>query len=124
MVKKEIINALFYELHKAIKESADNTIENINNPELAYPPGIELTESEKNALRNLNLTEETKSALSKLMVDACSYPCFHLFTLLDGVADPKSEDIGEWYGLSFCNRKDNEEMLHDEFYASYHNVKN
>ena len=123
MVKKKIINALFQELHKAIKESANNTINNLTNPDLSYPPGIELTESEKNELKNLNLSQDAKSALEKLMTDACSYPCFHLFSLLDGVTDPEAEDIDEWNGLSFCKRKDDEEMLHDEFYESYKTVE-
>ncbi len=124
MMNSTIKKALFYELHKAIEESASDVVDNMQNCNLTYPPGIEFTEAESKALASLKLSDEAKSGLKKLLKDACSYPSFHFFSLLDGVTDPESEAVEEWYGLSFTEKNENDEMTHDEFYESYWEYEN
>ena len=97
MIDPKMIKALFYETHKAIKESSADVVNNLAEVEVAYPPGSELTVSEIAALKTLELSPDAKSGLQKLISDACSYPSFHLFSLMDGVADPESDDLGDWY---------------------------
>ena len=119
MIDKSTIKALLIEMHKTIDETSNTVLRNITEPELTYPPGLELTISEKNTLKNINLTDDEKVALKKIITDACSFPLFHLFSLLDGVTDPKG--IGDWRGLTMGDKNElDDEMLHDEFYESYH----
>jgi len=115
--------ALFSELHRAIDESAFCAVKNITTPDLVYPPGVELTSDEAQAMAELELSDAAKSALGKIIKDACAYPSFHLFSFADGVTDPISDEIDEWYGLSFIERTadsdDPDAMLHDQFFESY-----
>jgi len=123
-MSKPILKALLYEMHIAIDESSTHTVDNIKSFDLTYPPGAELTDEESKALASLELSEHAKSGLKKLIKDACAYPPFHLFSLLDGVADPESEELDDWYGLSFTEKnEDDDEMLHDEFYESFWDYK-
>lgn len=111
-------------MHKAIDESSTHTVDNINSCDLTYPPGTELSDEESKALANLELSEHAKSGLKKLIKDACAYPPFHLFSLLDGVADLESEELDDWYGLPFTEKNvDDDEMLDDEFYESFCNYE-
>ena len=71
-------------------------------------------------LKNLSLSTDAKSGLKKIISDACSSPLFHLFSLMDGVADPENEDIGEWYGIDFSEKDENTDTtLHDDFFETY-----
>ena len=120
---KNIKSALLFEMHKAINESSNSATNDIENLDLTYPPGIDFTSSELLALKNMDLSGDAKSALKKIITDACSYPLFQLFSLLDGVADPN--DINEWCGLTLTNKNEqDEEMLHDDFYESFHDYQN
>ncbi len=59
--------------------------------------------------------------MRKIFLDAVSYPVFHLFSLIDGVADPQDYDEF-WPGVKFSLRSENDSdasNLHDEFYATY-----
>ena len=119
--------ALFHEMHRSIEEAASSVFKVIDDSDLSYPPGTNLTVSEQKAIKDLNLSSEAKSTFRKIIMDACAYPCFHLLCLFDGVADPESEEIDEWFGLSLNEVKiedesiENEEslMLHDEPGESY-----
>lgn len=115
-------NALFYEMHKAMEESsmdAVDTLGRLASSDLNYPPGVELTASELAALKGLTLSVDARSALKKVIKDACAYPLFNLFCLLDSVSDP--EDIDPWRGLSLCEKQDeDDEFMHDEFGGSFH----
>jgi hypothetical protein len=46
MINKDIRNALFKELHKAIEESSES-VAKLNASDLYYPSGVELTPGEK-----------------------------------------------------------------------------
>jgi len=119
MIKKELRDALFIEIHKAIEESAESVAQ-LQTSHLSYPPGVELTPEETAALQTLNLSAVARSALRRLAANACSYPLFQFFCLLDGVADPESEPDDVWLGATLAEKPDEDEpMLHDEFYESY-----
>lgn len=118
MIEKRIRDALFKDIHKAINESAESVAR--LDLELSYPPGIELTPEEVEALASLALSDAAKSGLRKLAADACAYPLLHFFMLIDAVADPDT-DLGEvWLGATIDNKPEGyEPMLHDELYESY-----
>ncbi|OVE80938.1 hypothetical protein BVY04_04535 [bacterium M21] len=122
MINKDILNALFAEIHKAIDEASDMVTE--LNTDLSYPPGIELTSEEKEALSSLQLSEHAKSGLKKLVADASAYPSFHFFSLLDAVTDPDVELEDVWLGASIepitgDETEDEDLMLHDQFHETY-----
>ena len=120
MIEKQIRDALFLEIHKAIEESAQSVVSQLQSSGLSYPPGAELTPDEMAALSSLTLSEAAKSGLRKVVADACAYPLFHFFTLLDGVADPETDLGGVWLGASIAEKPEEDEpMLHDELYESY-----
>jgi hypothetical protein len=122
LIPPPIRQALFGELHRSIEEAASDCVARAVTAEessLGYPPGAELTDAERAALRTLALSPDARSALEKLVADACSWPVFHLFSLMDGVADPQA-DVGEWLGVTLeSKQEDDDEMLHDEFLESY-----
>lgn len=119
MIEKRIRDALFKEIHKTINESAES-VARIDSSGLSYPPGIELTTEEVEALASLGLSDAAKTGLRKLAADACAYPLFHFFSLLDAVADPDT-DLGDvWLGATIGKKPEGDEpMLHDELYESY-----
>lgn len=122
MSERKIENLVFNELHRAIHESAESVL-NFDSSTVSYPPGVEFSDEEKEALSKLELSAATKSALRKLLIDACSYPSFHLFSLLDGVTEPVDFDGEAWLGGKLVQSSDEEEedtcMLHEEFYNTY-----
>jgi hypothetical protein len=91
---------------------------------LAYPPTAEgrFTDDELAALANLRLSPDARSALRKLVRDAASQPLFHLFALLDAVGDPELCPQDEWLPVTLSVRADDshQEMMHDEFFESFH----
>lgn len=116
--------AFLTELHRSIHDSADSALAAFDNRgiEPVYPPGVELTSAEILALGKLQLSEEMRSALRKLFVDAAARPLFQLFSLVDGVADPSNWPSEPWLGLTLSEKdedSDNAEMWHDEFFESY-----
>jgi hypothetical protein len=131
MTKKDIQQALFFEMHKEIEQATAVALNwfgpSQRGTNIAYPPGASLTAEEKLALKNLNLSPAAQSALKKLVTDTASAPLFRLFTLMDGVADPESGDLDPWLGVDFTEKPldsdDEGDMLHDEFFASFWEYK-
>ena len=83
--------AVFAETHKAIDEAAQSVIDCLDakaKPEQAYPPGMEFSPEELKYLASIDIAPEAKEVLKKIIADACSYPLFHLMSLLDGVTEP------------------------------------
>ncbi len=114
--------ALLLEMHKAVADAAQVAMDSIggdSKPSLSYPPGIELSTEEQDALTSLQLNAAARSALVKLVADACSYPVFHLCSLLDGVADPYVREVEGWAGGKLEPAGGDSLMLHDEFYESF-----
>ncbi len=110
MIDQKIQKALFIEIHQAIENATSTVINDLEGSgdslEVTYPPGYApLTPEEKIAIQNLKLSEEALSGLKKLILDAASYPLFHLFALMDGVTDLETGDFNRWYGISFCQKK-------------------
>ena len=121
--------AVLVEMHRVVEETAEQVLKEIKQPEnvaITYPPVTNsmLTQAEQAALEHLKLSPELDNALRKIMIDAISFPLFHLFTLVDGVAEPELlKDL--WLGLSVNLKSLNDEesdsaFLHDEFYETYH----
>jgi hypothetical protein len=82
-----------------------------------------LTPAEVDALEAFKLSRVQRSALRKLMADACSGTLFRLFCLMDAVAHPARAK--QWYGASFAERREGP-MLHDAFgdlHREYQRVK-
>jgi hypothetical protein len=78
---------------------------------LSYEP---LTPAEERALRRLKPTRSERSALRKLIADACGATLFHFFCLMDAVGDPHVVSCERWSGASFTELKEGP-MLHDDF---------
>lgn len=121
LIPLPIRQALFRELHRSIEEAASDCVAralSAQEPSLEYPPGGELTEAELAALRKLAVSPDARAALGKLVANACSWPVFHLFSVMDGVADPET-DVGEWFGVTLESKQEgDDDMLHDEFLES------
>jgi len=115
------LDALFRELHRAIQETADVTVRQLREKttDLTYPPNATFSVEERQALAALVLSPAACSALSKVIADAASCPLFHLFSLIDGIADPADAPAG-WRGVHLGEgMEEPDPMLHDELYASY-----
>ena len=114
--------ALLLEMHKAVAGAAQIAVNSINEstePSLSYPPGVELSSEERAALSALELNADARSALLKVFSDACSYPVFHLCSLIDGVADPIVLEVEGWVGGKLEPAGGDSLMLHDEFFESF-----
>jgi len=126
MIDESTRAVLFAEIHRSITESTDIAVAAFGSteaPTITYPPGESLTEAETAALRALGLSPAARAAVRKLIAEACSYPMFHLFSLLDGVSDPASYEEF-WPGLALVPRTtDAIPMYHDDFYATHPNPK-
>ena len=120
MIEKNIRDGLFKEIHKAIAES-EESIGQLDSSGISYPPGVELTPDEAQALSELQLSDSAKSGLKKLVADGCAYPIFHFFSLLDAVTDPETDLDDVWLGATIEAKTDeaDEPMLHDELYETY-----
>jgi hypothetical protein len=91
MLSDAQFEALMTEVHAAIEEAADEAVAAVGpsgKPDIIYPPDVALTEQERAALAAV----EPGTALRKLIADAAAKPLFRLFSLLDGLADPDTED--------------------------------
>jgi hypothetical protein len=124
--------ALLREAHHSIAEAADAGIARITDAKggavtLDYPPADQqsvdhmLTAAEATALARIAASDAASTGLRKLLREAASAPLFHLFSLLDGVADPRDWDGNVWSGADLVPSQDDEdrEMLHDAFLDSY-----
>ena len=94
---------------------------------LDYPPADAQTDdyvftpAEASALAQLAASDAAMTGLRKLLREAAFAPLFHLFCLLDGVADPRGWDGGVWLGADLVSPQADEhrELLHDAFMESY-----
>jgi hypothetical protein len=124
MRAKKQRDALFLEIHKLIEQAAVDAVEGLatSNSRLTYPPNGGLTEEEQTEVARLDLNPILKIALRKIIADAASVPIFHLFCLIDGVADPEGYD-GLWLGYRLVLPSKGEpapsSRLHDEFFETY-----
>ena len=66
----------------------------------------------------MSRTADQLAILRKLIADACSYPMFHAFSLLDGVTVPAVMETSDWVGGAL-ETSENGPMLHDEFFDTY-----
>ena len=128
MLRDEERLALFVEVHRAVAEASTRAAGTVGVPnlraDLAYPPGTQLSEGELAALRGINLTPDARSALQKVIADACSAAFFRMFTVMDGVGDPEDWSGEVWQGVSLGPKPEHDEpMLHDEFFESYWQYK-
>ncbi|MGE7717894.1 hypothetical protein [Priestia megaterium] len=109
------------ELHSIIKEYAE-VGEQLKQPDkqLSWEE-FDLTEKEISALNAQKFTDESISAIEKIVRDNIMGAFHSAFCLLDGVSAPVSENEEDiWVGLKLEEKQDDdEEFLHDELYSSY-----
>jgi len=124
IIQKHKLDAILKDLHADIDETSDKVVSELETTDIIYPPNIELNEKEKHALSKLNLSDDAKSGLKKLISNAACVPIFHFFNKLDGTGDPET-DIGEmWYGVYLVEKHPDRDddgynmMLHDEFFET------
>jgi hypothetical protein len=94
VLSDEQFAALITEVHKEIEEAAETAVTALGAdgaPDLVYPPGVTLSDEERQALAGV----EPSAAIRKLIADAAARPMFRLFAMLDGLGDPDSYD-GYW----------------------------
>jgi len=108
------------EIHNIIKEYSE-VGEQLKQPpkELSWEE-FNLTKNEISALDAQKFTDESISAIEKIIRDNIMGAFHSAFCLLDGVSDPVSEnDEDIWVGLKLEEKQEDEEFLHDELYSSY-----
>ncbi|MCJ7983159.1 hypothetical protein MUB16_01995 [Priestia sp. OVL9] len=111
------------EIHNIIKEYSE-VGEQLKQPpkELSWDE-FNLTKNEISALDAQKFTDESISAIEKIVRDNIMGAFHSAFCLLDGVSDPVSEnDEDIWVGLKLEEKQEeeeDEEFLHDELYSSY-----
>ncbi|KNH24017.1 hypothetical protein ACS78_07005 [Priestia megaterium] len=111
------------EIHNIIKEYS------AIGEQLKQPPNelpweeFNLTKDEINSLETQKFTDESISAIEKIVRDSIMGAFHSAFCLLDGVSDPVLEnDDDMWFGLKLVEKQeeeDEEDFLHDELYSSY-----
>ena len=114
------------EIHNIIKEYSEIG-EQLKKPPKELPwEEFNLTKNEISALEHQEFTDESISAIEKIVRDNIMGAFHSAFCLLDGVSDPLSEnDEGIWVGLKLEEKQEDEEdeedeeFLHDELYSSY-----
>ncbi|MCT9853427.1 hypothetical protein P2R64_00435 [Priestia megaterium] len=111
------------EIHSIIKEYSE-VGEQLKQPpkELSWEE-FNLTKNEISALHAQKFTDESISAIEKIVRDNIMGAFQSAFCLLDGVSDPVLEnDEDVWIGLKLEEKQEDEEdeeFLHDELYSSY-----
>lgn len=113
--------AVFAEVHKAITESAKAAVSLLGGtarPGISYPPGVAVSAAEAAQLAALDLSPEARTALEKVIADACSHPVLQLLSLLDGTTEPEVIKLRRWEGGSL-GEIEGDTMLHDEFLEAY-----
>ena len=128
MLREEARRAFLREVHRAIAEASELCIEGIassgESTEIVYPPGQTLSKDDRSALAQINSFADVSPALGKLMAHACATAFFHVFSVMDGVVDPKDWSDDVWLGVGLADRSEHgEPMLHDEFLDSYRSSK-
>ena len=128
MIPDKIRRALLVDIHRVVEKATDSAIRQMKDgsADLVYPPGIELTGEEAEALRNLQLPDAAYSAIKKIMINMAGISLHDLFALIDGVGDPEGwNESGPWLGVSISERgEEHEEMWHDAWFGTYWDYKN
>lgn len=126
MSDKKVVETLLLETHRHVADAAMAVVEKIGSHEaglrLAYPPNGSLSAVEEQALRSMELSAVERSALQKVVADACAAAFFAFFNLVDATADPEVKPPrGVWLGAWITAPRDDRarEMLHDRFFESY-----
>jgi hypothetical protein len=118
--------ALLLDIHGDIELCADNATSMIfdaKTESLTYPPNVELTDEEIQALNAIKYSDSLKSALKKIIADNSASVVFNLLNNIDGTTDPKRSD--NWTGVRLIDVEGNsndeliESFLHDDFYSTY-----
>jgi hypothetical protein len=117
-------NALLLILQQSIEELADTKANDIfqgkTNQLIYFPPNGGFTESEEQAVKELEGNEHLKSALRKILAGNSADAFFDFFNNIDGTTDP---DDDNWTGVMLVDipesNEENRAFLHDELYASY-----
>jgi hypothetical protein len=111
------------ELHRVIVEAALNGSQSISvgAPDISYPPNGSLTQAELEALAQLSVGDEARTAITKVIADSISSVVFDWLCILDGVGDPESGNDEPWLGVSLAEPDEDldEPMLHDEFFDTW-----
>lgn len=74
-------------------------------------------------MRHLEISIVARSGLRKVIGDTISNVLFEAFTLIDGVSNPEVERVEDWYPWTLVQIPDEDPpygMLHDEWYALWH----
>lgn len=138
MIDEGTRQALFFEMHAAIEETATDLstsagVEALRasfqelGVQLLYPPGTELSSTEWEELGVALRSGEVSAAFRKLLAHACAQVLFQLLCAIDGVAAPR-DYTGEWLGLTLSPATIEDEQsgsvfLHDEFSETYWNYR-
>lgn len=117
---------LLVNLHETIDEYSRLNANHLQHNRLTnlvnYPPNGALTEQEQAEITKLAGNEILKSALQKILASNTADVFFNFFTLLDGTSDPLLA-ASDWEGVVLIDlpeeELEEEEMLHDDFYATY-----
>ncbi|MFP8641021.1 hypothetical protein ACLHWY_05680 [Priestia aryabhattai] len=111
------------EIHNIIKEYSEIGEQLKQSPKELSWEEFKLTRNEISALSNQVFTDESISAIEKIVRDNIMGAFYSAFCLLDGVSDPILENDEEvWFGLKLEEKQEDEEdeeFLHDELYNSY-----
>jgi hypothetical protein len=122
-------HVVFMSLHADIAALCDELLEGMDNDEggVFYPPERPDTPTtgfwarERQLLQELVFQSEGRSAMAKVIADASGRILFQLFTMLDAIGDPVSNESRSWPGMTLRERGDDDhEVLHDEFLEAYH----
>lgn len=122
-----IKKVFFIELHRIIKEYSNIKTE-LTSPsnDMQIGQDFKLTESEIISLKAEALSQESITAIEKIVRSRITGAFFDAFCLLDGVADPQLTKIPDiWPGMKLTDRNDDDEdiedhdMLHDLVYETY-----
>ena len=122
-------DALLIEAHRLIRDAATKAVEQLghasSNATVTYPPEPVLSNTETRALNALDVSQETRAALQKVVANACATTLFNFLCLIDGVADPELVPVEDWFGLDLVEPSDDADraMLHDDFYEFYWRYK-
>ncbi|MED4619448.1 hypothetical protein [Priestia megaterium] len=97
------------EIHNIIKEYSEIG-EQLKQPPKELPwEEFNLTKDEINSLETLEFTDESISAIEKIVRDNIMGAFHSAFCLLDGVSDPVLEnDDDMWFGLKLVEKQEEE----------------
>jgi len=127
MLDEKTLGTLMVEIHRAIKDATSRAVtligdRKISEADISYPPGAKLEPHEVVALHSLRCSEAARSAIEKVVADACAAAFFDTFCLMDAVGDPEMTSVRTWLGVDLTSGISDDpsfEMLHDQFFETY-----